>query len=762
MLQITNGVAGFETTSGITFWKYTSTPIRPLRLPGQPGLSQAVREGIDWSLSFDVPRSRLSRGGSVMWNEDLEAVREQLQPAAHLDLSQLAAIGLLPTPYSKSYPDIGYDLQPNTTPIEIAAGANEAIVQSIHDAFYRTILPNIHYAHRLRQFFRRWGMIQVHLDNETDLVPHLTDDAACGLLINLNARACRKLWCRVEMFSDSRNKSKFGLGAWLWGEREEIAKQRANNQAHLSTGSVLFVHIPFWVMPEEEVLRELQSMRTEGFMTAPKWFPSVHTTCENYGAHHFVIFTGELVIIGIFSADFTDISFSTPERVDVGRNGYGTGIGPDGLERIPLDKQRICLVQVISQLMMDAEESQGATSPQPTGPTFRFGVAPLAWNEHPVAASSEPAEAMRFSRRPVGPSQQEINAALKAYREDRAKKGKGKAVVVAAARESALALSAQPLASGSQSAALGSPSRKRQRPEEEQLKLPAPPIPVAEPSTVSHHSGRPGPSTRPAAGSAVRRMSVKKTKYLDAEVAGDFRPSKRTKLAITERAVSPPASPAPAKPAAGPSEPRRSTRAAKLAEVADAKKRTDIKEKARAISSRPKRQVAQSAAPVAAPSTSRQTAARNAKLAKAADSKKRSGIKGKAKAASSRSERQHVLDQAVGDVDVDRQEEDGEEEEEEEEPVFATEDGKRYSRRLHDKVTVDAAEPRAQGMSGGRPSRKVGKPGTAVHKAKQPRIRPAPRLPTRRSDRIALLEENAGIAVRPVAGGRVTRRSARA
>ncbi|KAG8984490.1 hypothetical protein FRB93_006452 [Tulasnella sp. JGI-2019a] len=160
------------------------------------------------------------------------------------------------------------------------------------------------------------------------------------------------------------------------------------------------------------------------------------------------------------------------------------------------------------------------------------------------------------------------------------------------------------------------------------------------------------------------------------------------------------------------------------------------------ISLRPKHQVAQTAAPTVAPSTSRQTASRNAKLTTVADSKKRLEIKGKAKAASSRLGRQSVPGQAVGDADVDEQEES--------EP----EDGNRYSLRLRNKVTTEATEPRAQGTSGGKPSCKVGKPGAAIHKAKQPRIKPEPHLSTRRSDRIALLEENTGIAMEPVAGER--------
>ncbi|KAG8983158.1 hypothetical protein FRB94_005955 [Tulasnella sp. JGI-2019a] len=284
-------------------------------------------------------------------------------------------------------------------------------------------------------------MLQLHPDNETDLVPFLSDDETRNLLVELDMHARQKRWCRFKMFSDLKNGSKLGLFAWLWSVRDEIRVQRASGWANLSTGSVLFVHIPHWVMPEQEVLQELQSMQGEGSITAPKWFPSVHATCENFGAHHFVVCTGELVIVGVFNADFTDISFTNPERIDVGRNGYGTGIGADGLERVPCEKLNTCLVQVISQVMLDAAESFNATSPQldtPSASAFKFNVASLARNNHPAVPSNEPAEAMRFSLRTVGPSQEEMDA-IRAYQKDHAKKGKGKAVI-ATAQESTLML----------------------------------------------------------------------------------------------------------------------------------------------------------------------------------------------------------------------------------------------------------------------------------------------------------------------------------
>ncbi|KAG9009019.1 hypothetical protein FRB94_012656 [Tulasnella sp. JGI-2019a] len=707
MRQITDGkprCTGFETTSGITFRNYTCTPIPLLQLPEPPKMSQDERDAIDWSLSFNVPRARLSHGGSVITNEDVEAVRDGLDPAAHLDLSKLAAVGLLPTPYIKSFPDIDQDLRPCTAPIEIK---HEKIVDSIHDAFYRTILPNIYYAYRIRQFFRLWGILQVHPDNETDLVPHLTDDEARALLVKLDAQALRK----AE-----------------------------------GSGPVLFMHIPYWVMPEEDVLQEIHSIRQQGSMTAPRWFPSVHAACEAYGAHHFVVYTGELAIIGVFNADFTDISFANPERVDVGRNGYGTGIGPDGLERMPLEGQRICLVQVTSQLMMDATESLGTTAPQaatPLASAFKFNTTPLAQNEQPAGLSNEPSEAMRFSRRIARPNQQGMDVALKAYLENKMKKGKGKAVVTAA-QESALALSAQPLASGSQPTAPGSPSRKRQR-SDEQLRQPALPQPIAErrpAAPAPRRAIRPVSAARPAAGSAIRHISAEKTKHLDAQLVEDFRPAKRTRLAITEGAVSPPTPPAPAELTAGPSGPRGSARSAKLAEVENAKKRSEIKEKAKAISSRSKRQVAQAAAPVATPSTSRQITAWNVKLSKAANAKKRQEIKGRGKA---RSERRAIPDKAVGDVDVNEQEQ-----EHGSEPIVAMFGGERYPRRIRAKVTAEKDEATVsttQRTSSGKSLRKVAKSGAgrkapiaAASKAKQLRVKPEPRLPTRRSKRIPLMQ----------------------
>ncbi|KAG8999170.1 hypothetical protein FRB94_006411 [Tulasnella sp. JGI-2019a] len=213
-----------------------------------------------------------------------------------------------------------------------------------------------------------------------------------------------------------------GVWLWLWAVPSEITRQTRSGQAIRATGSVLFACIPHWVMPEGQVFEGYQTI-DQGHIAAPRWFESVHATCQDSGAHHFVVYTGEICIIGIFNADFTSVSFSSPQRVDVRQNGFDTGIGADDTKRVPCEKLSVCLVQVVSQVMIDATQSLNAM--RPCAGALQFNTAPLVWNEQqPDAPSNKPEEAMRFSQR-LQPSQKEIDAARK--------KGKGEENVITTA-----------------------------------------------------------------------------------------------------------------------------------------------------------------------------------------------------------------------------------------------------------------------------------------------------------------------------------------
>ncbi|KAG8984886.1 hypothetical protein FRB93_006183 [Tulasnella sp. JGI-2019a] len=68
MLGITGGrklAPRFETTTGITFLTYTSTPIRPLDLH-EPETNQGERNTIEWPLEEEGVPATLFRGGSLV------------------------------------------------------------------------------------------------------------------------------------------------------------------------------------------------------------------------------------------------------------------------------------------------------------------------------------------------------------------------------------------------------------------------------------------------------------------------------------------------------------------------------------------------------------------------------------------------------------------------------------------------------------------------------------------------------------------------
>lgn len=168
----------------------------------------------------------------------------ELEPAAYLNLSEMAAKGLLPQSMRHSHPDLDDNLKPNTTPITVDS------IPAIHEAIYRKILTNIHYNCRMRECFLQLGVLRPHEDTEVDFVPRMTDRQGLALLSELNRKAGEKMWHRVRMFNEAINVN-VGAAAWLWGNDPELEAAKAST-ANRCSGSVLFVYLPAWVLPEQE------------------------------------------------------------------------------------------------------------------------------------------------------------------------------------------------------------------------------------------------------------------------------------------------------------------------------------------------------------------------------------------------------------------------------------------------------------------------------------------------------------------------------
>ncbi|KAG8859533.1 hypothetical protein FRB96_004417 [Tulasnella sp. 330] len=584
---------GFEETENVTFLKYTTTPIRRLRynFTKPRVMSEEQYNAIDWSTRPIAAMPRLTSVATIPF-DDICDVKAKLAPAAQLDLSVMAANGLLPAIFKHSHPDVDADSGYLTIdPIEVTS------IAGIHDAIYRTILPNLHYCQRVRDFINKWGILQQHPDGEVDMVPNMTDEAAEALLAVEKARACHRMWYRSPIFLDEEQDRKLGLASWLWADINIVQRQRAGERFE-ATGSVLFTYIPYWMMPEKE-LEALSALEDLDDPARPDWFAGIHASCQETGAHHLVIYTGDCVVIGVFNATFDGVLFSDTYRVDVRRSG-GYGYGMDhksGLEHTPPERMEICLVQLVTQVMTDAKASQiiavvpnataGASTSAAPMAALPFPVAPLARNDNRPAQHGTVAQiqqSMRFSRRVTiaapYPSQKEIQQQIR----QAARVAQQDAVASSSKAEPAVQLASE---EPSEPVASGSGSRKRARDDESTLPTPPrsnSPLPVPHAPPRSTRSTRTAPTRGAASRPSKRRAVVDATRSMD-ELS---RPAKRTRTT----APAP-----PAVPVAGPSSaPRQSARQAaardakngnthaerkvKLAEVSDSKKRRDIKTKA--------------------------------------------------------------------------------------------------------------------------------------------------------------------------------------
>ncbi|KAG9001759.1 hypothetical protein FRB93_011964 [Tulasnella sp. JGI-2019a] len=317
----------------------------------------------------------------------------------------MAANGLLPKTFKHSHPDVNPQTRyPTITSLEVDS------VAAIHEAIYRTILPNIHYGYRIGSLINKWGALQQHPDGEVDVVPNMNDEAAQELLKQEDGEAFQRMWYRSPIFLDEREGGKLGLASWLWADVGIVNAQK-DGQRFQATGSVLFTYAPYWVMPESE-LERLSELEDLDDSSEPSWFAGIHGLCQESGTHHLVIYTGDCVVVGIFNATFDVIKFSTPLRVDIRHDGhYGYGMDGTGLNYTRPEEMDVCLFQVLTQVMADARASQVVHIPAPDAivaarppaiATLPFPFAPLTRNDHQPRASSTKAEteySMRFSGR---------------------------------------------------------------------------------------------------------------------------------------------------------------------------------------------------------------------------------------------------------------------------------------------------------------------------------------------------------------------------
>ncbi|KAG8978790.1 hypothetical protein FRB93_010865 [Tulasnella sp. JGI-2019a] len=558
-------LSGFAETEKLTFSKYTSAPVRGLRYTFTcPDVKSAEEyDAIDWStplLTEDIPPFPKIVQIPV---EHLREVKTRFLPVSELDLSAMAAVGLLPKTFEYSRPDVN----PQSKSFAIAS-LNVNSLADIHKAIYHVTLANLHYCYRLRAFLYEWGLLQRHPDSMVDMVPGMDDLAAKDLLEQEAGNASQRMWYRAPIFNDEEKDDSLGFASWLWADTG-IIEALEGGQKFQASGSVLFTFAPYWIMPrgEMDLLSDADNERSK-----PDWLTGIHAFCRESGTHHVIVYNGDSVVLGIFDASFDEVKFSPNLWVNVQRYGrFGYGMDVTGLEYISPERMGVSLVQVLTQVMADAKASQivpvPATEATATDSahntlttTLPFPFAPIGKNSGQPKLTGTKAEteyAMRFSRRTnfhqPWPTREECEREGARLREAREQKNNeivapapALAPAPAAVSHTTQALRALSPALATYSSSSSSGSLKRQR--DEEGILPSFPRQTA---SVLHlrcrlratRSIRAAPTRNSASGPATDRHSATIETRSNEEL---LRPTKRL------RTVAPITPPIPVTPAAVP------------------------------------------------------------------------------------------------------------------------------------------------------------------------------------------------------------------
>ncbi|KAG8841713.1 hypothetical protein FRB96_007146, partial [Tulasnella sp. 330] len=163
--------AGLEHTKTIAFIQYASVPIRPLDCEFYEGSKNTRITDNSWDTRPMYPPPALKDGATTIPFDKIQGLEARLSPANELDLALMAKNGLLPRPLRHSFPDVDAEAgEPFTSAFDVRT------FREIHNAIQARMLPRLHYSFRLRNFFQRWGKLQVHADGVKDVVPDKPDD----------------------------------------------------------------------------------------------------------------------------------------------------------------------------------------------------------------------------------------------------------------------------------------------------------------------------------------------------------------------------------------------------------------------------------------------------------------------------------------------------------------------------------------------------------------------------------------------------------
>ncbi|KAG8986809.1 hypothetical protein FRB93_005151 [Tulasnella sp. JGI-2019a] len=328
---------GFEATEDVTFSSYTSAPFRKMEYNfALPQLKTAKEyDAVDYSTLTDWnSEPRLSSIGATPIPR-IAHFKTMLEPVAAFDLSDMAANGLLPKIYRDSHPDI----DPNSkSPVAAALKVNS--ISDIHNNVFDTILAGLHYDYRIYTLGCWLDMLEQH--------PHGTNNQAAKMLVE-QEEAFQRRWYPTPIFT---NDEALGLASWLWTDARIMEALDAGHKFQQS-GSVLFTYVPPWLMPRLEIQR-LWHFKLNN--PKPAWLSGIYAFCQQTGTRHFVLYTGDSVIGGVFDPTFEVLKLLEEVRIDVGQAGYFRYKMNDTTQQ--LEKLEVSLRQALIATMAEAESSE--------------------------------------------------------------------------------------------------------------------------------------------------------------------------------------------------------------------------------------------------------------------------------------------------------------------------------------------------------------------------------------------------------------------
>ncbi|KAG8887689.1 hypothetical protein FRB98_009199 [Tulasnella sp. 332] len=359
---------GLRDTQGMTFERYTSIPFRPIRGGTNIPFTTEEFKALDWTTKY--PRETRPRINALhkITMAELQQVKTQLKPAGHLNLSAMARNRVVPKPLLASQPYFKYDPFLSLS------------IRQKHGHIETCLLVNLHYSYRLRKLLQDWSALQSWENGVVDFLP---DQQTLALVEQEATTAMDITWQRLKIYE---NEMELGLASWLWAGKG-VADRAQSGETLDAQGSVLFTYAPPWIATKE-ILDDLCEHGELGPLNDPTWFSGMQATCQKFGARHLVIYTGEYLVVGAFSNDFTQVALSDPLMVACD-DMYGEGVSMATNEMLsPFSNMDICLGQIVTQLMTSAQAASSVAgvkadlpaSSSASQPPLSKLPFPLIWN----------------------------------------------------------------------------------------------------------------------------------------------------------------------------------------------------------------------------------------------------------------------------------------------------------------------------------------------------------------------------------------------